>query len=63
MLSFKVNELVTSLCKKELVIKLKEIFDYFTNKGDYDIFCEIIEIVGEEIVANNSDNCSIRSVI
>ena len=43
MLSFKVNELVTSLCKKELVIKLKEIFDYFTNKGDYDIFCEIIE--------------------
>ncbi len=43
MLSFKVNELVTSLCKKELVIKLKEIFDYFVNKQDYDIFCEIIE--------------------
>ena len=30
MLSFKVNELVTSLCKKELVIKLKEIFDYLS---------------------------------
>ena len=43
MLSSKINELVSNLCKKELVIKLNEIFQYFANKHDYDIFCEIIE--------------------
>lgn len=43
MLSLKVNELVEDLCKQYLVIKLKDIFQYFSNKKDYDIFCEIIE--------------------
>lgn len=43
MLSLKVNELVEDLCKQHLVIKLKDIFQYFSNKKDYDIFCEIIE--------------------
>ena len=43
MLSLKVNELVEDLCKKQLVINLKDIFQYFSNKYDYDVFCEIIE--------------------
>jgi len=43
MLSIKANSLVSDLCNKHLVIKLKEVFNYFTNKHDYDIFCEIIE--------------------
>ena len=43
MLSLKVNELVEDLCKKQLVINLKDIFQYLLNKYDYDVFCEIIE--------------------
>lgn len=43
MLSLKINGLVSDLCNKKLVIDLREIFQYFTTKRDYDIFCEVIE--------------------
>ena len=42
MVNFNVDLLMQNMYKNQLVIKLNEIYEIFTSKHDYDVFCEYI---------------------
>ena len=43
MFSSNTKQLTKMMFSKNLYIELEHIFDYFTNKHDYDIFCDYVQ--------------------